>query len=394
MRIAALLLTIVFAGCAAQAAAPGPDVDLNALVRAHPLYAALQQYDRQIAALRATLHAPEFLHKQAAFAHAQQAVNSQLETTAARARALAAMPPPDTSALLSQQNVSAPSERTVRGDVQRTYDAQAAALRSLAQHDMVRYRTSLLAQQNAAFASYVRAVQARVQQAYTSRQQQLYEKESTLALDLAKADAGTRLTLRAKLQTLNLSAERLRRLQAQLAAVQRREDAIVARQRARDRATLAAFLPPLQARARADIARMRADVQSRTAATLAQRRRVLDAQTAQQMRLSFGAPAAAAPGQTDMRGRLNMLLHAQPAEPNVFTNARGDLAAEFTGVRNVDDAATRSTWKEIAQLEDARARLYNTIVAQIRADALRAQRAHPGANLTQAVRADLAALSR
>lgn len=393
MRIAALLFTIVLAGCAAQAAAPGPAIDVNALVRAHPLYAALRQYDRQIAALRATLHVPEFAQKQAAFTHAQQAVSSQLEATAARSRQIAALPTPDVRALSAQQNLYAPSESTVRGDVQRTYDGQAAALRSSARQDMARYRSSLFAQQDRAFASYVRSVHARVQQAYASREQQLYEKESTLALNLAKDDVSKRLTIRAKLQTLRLNGERRRGLQAQLDAIQHREDAIVAQQHKRDQATLAAFLPPLQARADADIARMRVDLQSRTAANLAERRRVLHAQTARKMRLTFGAPARVAAGEPDMGSRLDALLHAQPADPNAFLKARDDLAADFSDVRHADDAATRSTWRQIAQLETARAQLYAEIVSQIRADAERVGREHPGANLTQLVRSDLATLS-
>lgn len=394
MRIAALLLTIALAGCAAQAAATDPSIDMNALVKAHPLYGTLAQYDRQIVALRATLHAPEFANKQRAFAHAQRGTDTQLEADAARSRQIAAMPTPDVRALSAQQTVSAPSESAVRSDMQNAYSAQASQLRSSAQADMAHYRTSLLAQQDTAFADYVRSIHARVQQAYVSREQQLYEKESTLALDLARADMSERLSIRAKLQTLTLQGGRRHALLAQLDAVQNREDAIVAKQRTRDQAMLAAFLPPLQARAAADIARMRAELQSRTAANLSERQRVLNAQTAKQMQLTFGATAAAASPQTDMRTRLDTLLHAQAADPNAFLAARGDFDAQYAGVRSADNDATRSTWAQIAQLETARAQLYSDIVSQIRRDAERVRREHPGANLTQAVRSDLTALSR
>lgn len=394
MRTVALLLTIALASCAAQAAVTEPQLDMNSLVRAHPLYGTLVQYDRQIAALRATLHVPEFAHKTAAFTHAQQSASSTLAAGAAQTRRIAAMPTPDVSAIAAQQNLSAPSESAVRGDVQRTYAAQAAQLRASAQQDMDRYRTALLSQQNTAFANYVRSINARVQQAYRSREQELYEKESTLALDLARADVNKRLTLRAQLQTLRLGSERRAALLAQLNAIQSREDAVVAKQRDRDRASLAAFLPPLQARAQADIARTRADLQARTAANLAERRRVLDAQTAQRMRLSFGAPAQSGAGQTDMRARLDALVRAQPADPNAFLAARSDLDRQFAGVRGADDDATRSTWAQIAQLETARAQLYSNIVSQIQRDAQRVEREHPGTDLTQAVRSDLTALAR
>ncbi len=266
---AVIVLVLFLAGCAAQAASPGPSFDMKALVRAHPLYGALAQYDRQIAALRATLHVREFSQKDAAFAHAQQAVHADLDTAASRSRQIAAMPSPNSSTLNPSQNIQAPSEGTVRGDVQRAYQTQAAQLRSSAQQDMAHYRSALLAQQNTAFSNYERGVQARVRQAYNSRAQELYEKTSTLALDLAKADANKRLPLRMKLQTLHLRPDQSARIHARLAAIQEHEDAIVNAQRRKDRATLSAFLPPLQRRAAADIARTRVDLQNRTAANLA-----------------------------------------------------------------------------------------------------------------------------
>lgn len=393
MRTIAVFLIVALAGCAAQAAAPGPNVDMKTLVRQHPLYGTLAQYDRQIAELRATLHVPEFSQKQAALAHARQGTDKQLEATAARSREIAALPTPDVRALSADQNASAPSESDVQGDVQQAYDVQAAQLRALAQQDMTRYRASLLAQQNRAFQSYVRSVNARVQQAYRSHEQELYEKESTLALNLAKADMTKRLTLRAKLQTLTLRDQPRHALRAQLDAIQNREDTAVERLHKQDQARLAAFLSPLQARAGADIARMRADLQARTTANLAERRRVLDAQTARQTQLNFGSPVQTAAGQTGMRTQLDRLLHARPSDPNAFVNARAELDKQFAQVAGRDEAATHSTWAQIAQLETARAQLYSDIVSQIQRDVNRVEREHPGANVTQAVQADFAALA-
>lgn len=393
MRNLLWLSIFVLAGCAAQAAPSEPSIDVNALVKAHPLYGTLAQYDRQIAVLRATLHVPEFARKSEAFAHAQAAAASQLDAAAARSRAIAAMPSPDVRTLLAQQHVDAPSEADVRSTMQRAYAAQAAQLRTSAQQDMARFQASLQAQQDAAFANYVRAVHARVQQAYASRRQQLYEKESALALDLAKADVGKRLTIRTQLQTLTLGSDHRRALQAQLDAIQRREDAALAQQRRRDEAVLAAFLPPLQARADSDIAKMRANLQTRTAANLAERRRVLAAQTARQMNLQFGTQArTTAPG--DMGTRLDALLHTQGAVPNAFLAARTELNGSFSAVKRTDDAATQTTWAQIAHLETARAQLYSDIVTQIRRDAERVARLHPNADVMQGVKADFDKLQR
>lgn len=407
MRIALLALIAMLAGCAAQAAGPGASVDVSALVRSHPLYGTLAQYDRQIAVLRSTLHVPEFARKSDAFAHAADGARSTLAQTASRTQRIAALPTPDVRPLQANDNVNAPSESRVRSDMQQAYGAQASQLHAAAHQAMERYRAQLLDQQRTALANYEREMQARVQQAYASREQQLYEKESTLALDLAKADAGKRLAIRAKLQTLQLMPERRHALQAEMDAIQSREDAQVAKQHRHDRAILAAFLPPLQARANADVARMRGTLQQRTAANLAARERVLAAQNAQHMRLNLGASAQPASNATDMNGRLNSLLAANAADPQAFTRAGDDLARQFADVRNADDDATHSTWAELAALNTARAQLYDDIVSQIMNEAKAVARsrglagvyalksAPPGSvNITSDVRSDIEELAR
>jgi len=291
--------------------------------------------------------------------------------------------------------------------MQRTYNNQASQVRSSARGDMTRYRAQLLTQQNAAFNNYVRSVHARVQQAYTSREQQLYEKESTLGLNLAKADASKVLSIRTKLRTLALSDDRRHELRAQMGAITARQDAAVEKQRKRDQAGLTAFLGPLQARAAADIARMRAQLQARTAANLAARERVLAAQTSHRTALDLGSTAQPAGANTDMNAQLDSLLAAPAADPQAFLSARDDLAQQFDRVRGADENATRSTWAEIASLETQRAQLYSDIVSQIMSDAhataserglgavYARSNAPPGSmDITQAVRSDFAALTR
>jgi hypothetical protein len=407
MRILTLLLIATLAGCAAQAAGQNASVDLNAIVRAHPLYGTLAQYDRQITALRSTLHVPEFARRREAFEHASSAAQRTLEQGAARTRAIAAMPSPSVANVKAGTSVSAPSESRVRSDMQQAYSRQASQLRAAAQQDMARYRAQLLAQQTAAFNNYVRSVNARVQQAYASRRQELYEKEATLELDLARAHSAKILSLRTKLRALTLSDERRHRLQAQIGAIGARDDALVAQQRKRDEAALASFAAPLQARARGDIARMRAQLQQRTAANLAARERVLTAQTAQRTALDLGATARPAGASTGMNDQLDSLLRAQPADPSAFERARDDLAREFSAVRSADDAATRSTWTQIAALETLRAQLYTDIVTQIMNDARSVAharglgRVYIGRNapsgstdITQIVRSDFVALAK
>ena len=406
MRTFALVLLAILTGCAAQAAGPAASVNVNALVHAHPLYGTLAQYDRQIAGLRATLHAPEFSRKTQAFENASRATAQTLTSSASRARDIAALPTPDVSELRQNANVSAPSESRVRSDMQQTYNAQSSQVQAAASQAMERYRAQLLRQQQTALTNYQRSMQARVQQAYASRQQHLYEKESALELDLAKANAGKRLTIRAKLQTLQLNDERRHRLQAQMQALQAHDDAIVARQHRRDQAALDAMLPSLQARANADVARMRATLEQRTQANLAARERVLAAQRAQHMPLDLGLAAQPSGSITGVNGGLDALLAAQPANPQTFLAARDDLAQQFANVRKADDSATNSTWAQLAALNQARSQLYTDIVSQVmkEAQAVAGARglshvythdAPPGSvDITASVRSEIVALTR
>jgi hypothetical protein len=367
MRTLALLLIAVLAGCAAQAAPrndsiPQRDGGAERDIKSSPLYPVLLQYDRQIAVLESTLHVGEFEHKDQAFANARRGADSTLRQAAARARTIAAMPSPDVRPLEQNAAVSAPSEAQVRSDITRTYDAQSSQLQTAARADMDRYRGSLLAQQNTALTHYVQMMHARVQQAYDSRRQELYEKETAFAIDLQKADEGRVLPLRAQLATLTMSGQKRHALQAQLHAIQSQERSRILALHAQDRRVLAAFLPPLQSRAQADIARMREQLQTRTQANLAQRESVLQAQTSGGAPLQLGSDARGGQTPVDMRSRLAGLAAAQPAQPQAFSAARADLARELAAVQSSDAQATRETLAEIATLRAQRARLYAQIL--------------------------------
>ena len=394
MRKAVFALAALLAGCAAQAAGTPAHLNLSALVRVHPLYPALAQYDRQIAQLRATLPAPAFAHVDEAFVHAERGVRAQLDAAGTRTRAIAAMPEPSLAPLPQAAAANAPSEGAVGADIRRAYNAQREAARSASAAAEADYRRTLLAQQQDALAGYERGVRARVRDAYEARAQELREQEAQLSLDLAKADAAKRLQLRSKLQTLVLGDAARARIEAQLRALQAREDARLSAKRKRDAALLAAALPPLQARASADVARMRAQLEARTAANLARRSRVLAAQNAARAPLQLPSPAPPPRGNETMQSQLRALRQSRAADPAAYVRARSVLERDLRGVQAQNDAAELDARREIAVLQTARAQLYREIVTQIDADARRLAREHPGSDVTPLVRADLLALRR
>lgn len=404
MRNIAAILVLLLAGCAASAQTRSASVDVNALLPQHPLYGTLAQYDRQIAALRATLHT-RFSNADAQIDNSIASIRNDLNHTAS-ATAQAPSPPAGRVMLSLSKHDQAATSPNVASHIRQTYQTQHAQFQSTAQRDMAHYRATLLAQQQHAYQTFVQSVDRRTQQAYDARAQELREKESTLLLDLAHKDAPQRLQLRAKLQTLTMDAAARSRMQQRLRTIQAREDAAVAVLRRKDAGILDAYAARLRSKSDADIAKMASELQSRTDANIAARKRVLAAQTSGSAALTVpSAPAQAAPG-AGMQAQYNGLMNAPPADTAAFSNARDDLTRRFTDLRQSHDDDTQHTQSQIAWLEHDRDAVRKRMIAQIMSEAARlakargystvypASQAPPGsADLTPAVLSDLKSLS-
>ena len=383
-----LLCVLFLAGCAANAQTVQQPIDMHAL-RSNPLYPTLAQYDRQIAALRATLHSSDFARTgpdmDAAAASLQREVDvaaSQIQSVVARsAGSFAQRQDNAVSAILAAANASAPSNESVRRSLEQAYRAQYARLRSGAAASMAAYRDALNAQQNDAYRAYVRSVQNRVQQAYYGRAAEMRERESALALDLARRNAGERLMLRARLQTLYLRPEVRHEMQARLAALQSKEDRAVGSQRGIDQGILNAYRAQLLAQANADIAKMAMQLQQRTAANLAARRDVYVAQTAGAQGLQFPAARKNPPPGPDLRSQIAALRVSRRDEFRAnadaalaaYQTARSDISARFVALREQDSASVKLVYDQIAQLERDRKALYAQLVAAVTAHPQRKQ---------------------
>lgn len=402
-----LIATLLLAGCAANAQQLPPSVDMATLERAHPLYGTLAQYDRQIAALRATLGTTQFrivdrdiAGAGAAVQHeasdAQNRVNGVLNGNAGvyAARRNAAM-----QTLLAQPAGNAPSGADVREHLQQAYDAESAQMRSGAQTDMETYASALETQERSAAAAFVNAMQAHVQRAYDARAQELRESESALLLNLARKHAPERLALRTKLQTLYLRPDRRAALQNRLQALQHAEDRQVAALRARDSVTLAAYLEQLRSQANRDISAMSTQLQARTAENLAARRRILAAQNQTPANLALNAPGGGnrgAPG--DLRGALVQMKQSGPqpdagSTKQAYAHASSDLSQRFAAIGQENDASVRAAKDQIARLERDRAELKQRMDDQITRFAREESARCNCANVTAAVRKDLQTLT-
>jgi hypothetical protein len=408
MKYTFAILVLLLTGCAASAQTPtgSAGVDVNALLRQHPLYGTLAQYDRQIAVLQSTLRT-SFSNSGAQIDNATTAIRNDLDHASSAAQNYDQhIAVPHRVALNASPGAQAPGEGQIVNSIQQAYNQQHADLQSTAQRDMAQYRATLLAQQQAAYDTFVQSINGRTQRAYNARAQELRERESAMLLEFSRSHAHQRLMLRAKLQTLVLNNPRRRSLQAQLDALQNQEYAALDKMRAQDARTLNAYAEELRARGNSDISKMSADLRARTSANLAARERVLAAQTSTSGSLRLPSGKARSGSAADMQAQYNALANAPPLDTSAFSGARDDLTTRFHALHDADANDTASVRSQIDSLRHDREAVRKRMIAQIMAEAQTEAKARnlslvytssviprTSVNLTSAVATDLRSLT-
>ncbi|HET6274470.1 MAG TPA: hypothetical protein VFE16_00860 [Candidatus Cybelea sp.] len=373
----ALMLAITLIAAAPPQKAAG-FVDLAQLVAIHPLHNVLLAYDREIAALQSTQHL------------------GGLSPATAAERASAAV---RRDASAAQTRTGEIASRDQQADRSRERAAVATILSSqrTGDRDMGRYAASLTRETNANFTNYGASIAERNDRAYAAREQQLREKENTLAFDLARRDAAKRLSLRLKLGDLHLTHPARARYAAELRALDDEELRAISALRRSDAAVLAAYGRGLASSGNADQGAMAVQLRGAAVANLAIRRRVAQA-GAQTTATSPGLRAAAASFAPSYR------LDAEAQNVTRGFHAAGDeLSHRFAQLADSANQSQRETAAAIGRLEATRAQLYRSIVAQIVNEArlvarrrgldnVEVGRSRPAGSvdLTRAVRAGLA----
>jgi hypothetical protein len=374
-RCAALLALALIAATSPNAGRPAY-ADITRLIQAHPYYAAVRDYDRQIAALRAatfpkiTVDTNEAQREAvAAAAQTEGLANEAAAHAAAAARMLDAA--------------------TLGATIQTRYDAQAAFVRNHAPDSAEKYRGALQAEQHAATAAFERSLDARGAQAYAARAQQLGEREGDDALARETAVDGARTALELKLHNLRLDPQRRAALAHRLSAIDTRLSAASQAELIRDEATLAAYRASLVRSATADFNAEIATLRSELAANWHVRERIRDAQFSQapaRLPLANEAPDVP-PGDAAQTAR---------ETASKLRAAGSDISAQLSADEAADTRARADASRAIAAIRAQRDALYATIAAKVRTAALRAARARglylvdrpaPGAvDITQDVR--------
>jgi hypothetical protein len=363
------------------AATPRPPVgfvNLSQLVASDPLHGVLQSYDREIDALRKTQRVSGLGD-----------VASQANRAANAARAGGA------TAQSRVRNVAARNRQTDRAR-ERAALAGVLASQRAGDADMARFSGELRRETDANASNYASSLATRNDRAYAAREQQLREKELTLAFDLARQNAGTRLSLRLKLSDLHLTKAKRATLQAELAALDAQEQRPVAALRARDAGILASYGRQLQADAGKEATAMDARLRQTADANFAVRERVRQSATQES-----AGPASLAGAASSFGASYRLATDAADVASG-FGNAGSDLSRRFAQLGDSANTSQRETTAELGVLTRTRDALYRSIVSRIqRQGALVARRsgvakieygsARPGGSidLTRAVRSAL-----
>lgn len=393
----ALVACALLAACARGGApAPAPSapaggrigyVRMDDLVKKHPLFGQLAQYDANIQALSLSDLVPRPLAAGPELKAEEDRLQAQLAAAAQRTQALLAAKSKSyqareneaiAAALRGAGATGGPSVAAIQAQMEGTARTQAAGAGAQAQRDLDAYRKQLEAQDSAQITAAEHTLESRADRTYHAKVDELNAKESALSLLLANADAGQRLSLRTRLSSLALDDAARTDANDQLAALDRKEGDAVAALHNQDSQTLAALQTQLRAQVQRDMNSQVGAIRQRSLARYRER--------SDQLRGEFGPsngpliasspngpPAVNSNLPPALRQRIGQ-LHADytqafqaDAKQTIadFNKTRSDLQARYAQLTGTDAAATQSAQLEIQSLEKKRQDLYAQMVAQI-----------------------------
>lgn len=366
-------------------------VRMDDIVKKHPMYGQLAQYDQNIAALnlsavipRAVAVSPD-LKRQESDLERRLSEAAKRTDTVLRAKGEEFQKRENVAIAAALRSASAPGGATVAGvtgTMERTAQGQIAGVNAGAQNDLVAYQKQLQAQDNAQIVAMQRTLTARADRTYRAKADQINAGESALSLKLASDDATQRLSLRTRLSSLALDDAARDDAQKQLADLDRKEADALAAQRNRDQPVLAALQTQLRDQVQAQMRDQVAQIHAKSVARYRARQGDFQKQFAAPSRgplittkivngkqVAVVDPALPPP----LRQRIET-LHANYAKAfqadakatiDDFNKTRANLKARYDALNGSDQSAAQNAQNEIASLRKKRADLYEQMVSQI-----------------------------
>lgn len=397
-RVLAAFAVAALAACAKPAATVAPTssasatsggpvgyVRMEELVKRHPLYGQLAEYDASIDALNLTATIPAAAASGPELARGEKQLNVELDDARKRTEKIlhekqdeyAKRESAAISAALAGGSVPGRSTTQIATQMNATAKNQYASAARAAQNDFNAYRAALVLQDRSAIDAATRALQARAERTYNAKRDELQSKESQLALDLAGKDAGERLSVKTRLSNLSLDDAAREESKAQLAAIERREADAIGAMRNKDQATLGALQTQLRAGVESDARKAASDIQTRSIAKLKARETTVRAQFAAPsgpvIAQTQGGPAVNPNLPPNLRAKITA-LHSDyqkkfetDAKSTIddFNRTKSDLTRRFEALHGIDARAQDGARKQIASLQKKRDDLYGQIIAQI-----------------------------
>ena len=366
-------------------------VRMDELVRKHPLYAQLAQYDQSIQAFDLRATAPRAVAQGPEIQARERDLQHQLSAAADRTKKLLdekqkqyqAQEAAAITAALRSAGTGGPGAMQIAGSVNATAQQQTGGAAAQAQRDLESYRVTLQKQADAQIGAVQKALSDRANRTYRAQADRLQAGEAALSLRLANEDSAQRLALRTKLSSLALDDAAREDAQKQLAALDRKEADAVAAQRNRDQQTLAALQTQLRTQVQNDLRKQVDQIHQRSMMQLAQRQAALVKQMQvasangplvqttvvngkPQQQVNPNLPPA-------LRSRIQQLHNdyqkrfQSDAQTTIteFNKTREDLSRRYAELHGVDAAATAGAQNQIATLKKKRDDLYGQITAQI-----------------------------
>ncbi len=269
-------------------------VDMDALVKAHPLHAQLDAMQQQILVLRQeSVSVPSGMtaSQNAAYNAMQReldAAQQKFQKDLAQRRTFYEQREADAIAQLQAAAIGAQTGGGVLTGMQQQYGEQAKQLQKQAFSTLNSYRDALFK----ADADHLRHTQqllaADVRTKARQRENELSTAETKYQIDLARQDQSARLNLQAKLQNLALSDKDRADYSAQLKKIDDGENVLVNRLKAQDNAALSSYVKGLQSQASAKFDAERKITQAATQVKLLARQREVQTAMGPQMQALGG----------------------------------------------------------------------------------------------------------
>jgi hypothetical protein len=362
-------------------------VDMDDLVKRHPLYGELSRLDDDVAALQLRSVGGQTALSPGELERERRALQKELDAATNRARAALKAKQDEYGKqeaeairqALAAAGTPANAGVPIANGMQLQLQAQAKSVSADAQRNLDTYRRDLLNQDNAALRALQRSLNERAARTYRAQAEVLQRKEADYALSLAGEDSTLRLSLRAKLTNLVLEDSNREDARKQLDALDKKEADDLAAMKNRDAATLATLQTQLRTQTTRDLDAQASAMRKRTLAKINSRE--LDTRKAVVAKINGLAPVANAGGNVsvpaglppDMRAKLEA-LHKQYQDDfnrdakqtlGDFEKTKITLAERFARLQGIDTGAEGGAGKQLNVLQRQRSDLYEQMVAQI-----------------------------